>query len=210
MTASDPTVTRLFGGPGSGKTTALLDRVEEMLDEGVDISDVLVVSYTRAAAQEVRERLADRLDENPRALQGNVCTMHAKAYELLNLSRGDVVGEDDKQEFCEEYGLEFEDEYSGAGRRTARSTTMGNKIIATSQWLQRTRRDVADWYDVPFQWNDDEVRLPPDIDPNAQEGNKYTPTWPSDDDRIDVPEAIRAWRTYKGEHGLVGFADMLE
>lgn len=136
--------------------------------------------------------------------------MHAKAYELLDLSRSDVIGESDKEEFCEEYGLEYEDEYSGAGRRTARSTTIGNKVIATSQWLQRTRRDVTDWYDVPFQWNDEEVRLPPEIDPNAQEGNKYTPTWPSDDDRIDVPEAIRAWRSYKGEEGKIGFADMLE
>ncbi|WP_433625784.1 UvrD-helicase domain-containing protein [Halomicrococcus sp. NG-SE-24] len=204
-------VTRLFGGPGSGKTTELLDRVEEILDrDDVAVNDVLVVSYTRAAANEVRERLAERLDVDPRTLQGNVCTMHAKAYELLNLSRGDVVGESDKKEFCEEYGLEFEDEYSGSGRRTARSTTLGNKIIATSQWLQRTRRDVADWYDVPFQWNEEEVRLPPDIDSNAQEGNKYTPTWPSDDDRFDVPEAIRGWRTYKGENGLIGFADMLE
>ena len=211
MTDSDTTVTRLFGGPGSGKTTALLDRVDELLErDDVTIRDILVVSYTRAAAAEVRERLAERLDISPRALKGNVATMHAKAYELLDLSRGDVVGEDDKQEFCEEYGVEFEDEYSGAGRRTARSTTTGNKIIATSQWLQRTRRDVADWYDVPFQWNVEEVRLPPDIDPNAQEGNKYTPTWSSDDDRIDVPDVIRAWRSYKGEHGLVGFADMLE
>jgi DNA helicase-2/ATP-dependent DNA helicase PcrA len=136
--------------------------------------------------------------------------MHAKAYELLDLSRGDVVGESDKEEFCEEYGIEYEDEYGGAGRRTARSTTLGNKIIATSQWLQRTQRDVADWYDVPFQWDVETVRLPPDIDPNAQDGNKYTPTWPTDDDRIDVPEVIRAWRAYKGEHGLVGFADMLQ
>jgi DNA helicase-2/ATP-dependent DNA helicase PcrA len=211
MTESDTAVTRLFGGPGSGKTTALLDRVDELLERNdVTIRDILVVSYTRAAAAEVRERLAERLDISPRALKGNVATMHAKAYELLDLSRGDVVGEDDKQEFCEEYGVEFEDEYSGAGRRTARSTTIGNKIIATSQWLQRTRRDVADWYDVPFRWNVEEVRLPPDIDPNAQEGNKYTPTWSSDDDRIDVPDVIRAWRSYKGEHGLVGFADMLE
>ncbi|WP_327050956.1 ATP-dependent helicase [Halomicrococcus gelatinilyticus] len=208
---TDAKVTRLFGGPGSGKTTELLDRVEDILDrDDVDVNDVLVVSYTRAAANEVRERLAERLDVDPRTLQGNVCTMHAKAYELLNLSRGDVVGESDKEEFCEEYGLEYEDEYSGSGRRTARSTTLGNKIIATSQWLQRTRRDVADWYDVPFQWNEEEVRLPPEIDPNAQEGNKYTPTWPSDDDRFDVPEAIRGWRTYKGENDLVGFADMLE
>jgi DNA helicase-2/ATP-dependent DNA helicase PcrA len=209
--SDDATVTRLFGGPGSGKTTALLDRVDDLLeDDDVDVRDVLVVSYTRAAAAEVRERLAERLDVSPRALQGNVCTMHAKAYELLDLSRGDVVGESEKQEFCEEYGVEYEDEYGGAGRRTARSTTLGNKIIATSQWLQRTQRDVADWYDVPFQWDVETVRLPPEIDPNAQEGNKYTPTWPTDDERIDVPQVIRAWRSYKGEHGLVGFADMLE
>ncbi|MFC6940974.1 UvrD-helicase domain-containing protein [Salinirubellus sp. GCM10025818] len=207
---SDPQVTRLFGGPGSGKTTALLDRVDEMLDEGVEVRDILVVSYTRAAASEVRERLAERLDRSPRSLKGNVSTMHAKAYELLNLSRGDVVGEKHKEEFCEEYGLEFEDEYEGSRRRSARSTTIGNKIIATSQWLQRTHRDVADWYDVPFKWDEEEVRLPPDVDPNAQTGNKYTPTWPSDDDRIDVPEAVRAWRAYKGQEGVVGFADMLE
>ncbi|MFQ3319323.1 MAG: DNA helicase-2/ATP-dependent DNA helicase PcrA [Natronomonas sp.] len=203
-------VTRLFGGPGSGKTTALLDRVDEMLDEGVEVDDILIVSYTRAAAAEVRERLAERLDCSPKSLRGNVCTMHAKAYELLNLSRGDVVGEKHKEGFCEDYGIEFEDENKSARRRSASSTTLGNKIIATSQWLQRTERDVADWYDVPFKWNDEEVRLPPDIDENAQVGNKYTPTWPSDDDRVDIPEVIRAWRAYKGEEGIVGFADMLE
>jgi len=211
MTESTAEVIRLFGGPGSGKTTALLDRVETLLeDEDVDVRDVLVVSYTRAAAAEIRERLAERLDESPRALRGNVSTMHAKAYDLLNLSRGDVVGESDKEEFCDDFGLEFEDEYEGSRRRSARSTTLGNKVIATSQWLQRTRRDVGDWYDVPFKWNEEEVRLPPEIDDNAQTGNKYTPTWPSDDDRLDIPEAIRAWRTYKGDNGLVGFADMLE
>jgi len=212
MTDSGPTVTRLFGGPGSGKTTALLDRVEDdvLAQEDVDIDDVLVVSYTRAAAAEVRERLAERLDVSPRSLKGNVCTMHAKAYDLLNLSRADVVGEDDKEAFAEDFGVEYEDEYATAGRRTARSTALGNKIIATSQWLQRTRRDVADWFDVPFQWDVEEVRHPPDVDPNAQTGNKYTPTWPSDDDRVDVPETIRAWRSYKGENDVIGFADMLE
>ena len=211
MSTTDARLTRLFGGPGSGKTTALLDRVETILeDDDIEPRDILVVSYTRAAAAEIRERLAERLETTPRALKGNVCTMHAKAYELLDLSRGDVVGEKQKEAFCESYGLEYEDEYKSGGRRTARSTTIGNKIIATSQWLQRTRREVSDWYDVPFQWNVEEVRLPPEIDPNAQEGNKYTPTWTADDDRTDIPEAIRAWRAYKGEHGLVGFADMLE
>jgi len=208
--ATSTHVTRLFGGPGSGKTTALLDRVDEMLDDGVDVNDILVVSYTRAAAAEVRERLGERLDRSPKSLRSNVCTMHAKAYELLNLSRGDVVGETHKEAFCEDYGIEFEDENKSSRRRSARSTTLGNKIIATSQWLQRTERDVAEWYDVPFKWDEEEVRLPPEIDDNAQTGNKYTPTWPSDDDRLDIPEAIRAWRSYKGDEGVVGFADMLE
>ena len=121
MTGEDaPEVTRLFGGPGSGKTTALLDRVDELLDSGVEVNDLLLVSYTRAAATEVRERLADRLDVTPRSLRGNVSTMHAKAYDLLNLSRGDVVDESDREAFCEEYGLEYEDEYKSGGRRTAR------------------------------------------------------------------------------------------
>ena len=205
-------VIRLFGGPGSGKTTALLDRVEELIesDEDVEVRDILVVSYTRAAAAEIRERLAERLDTTPRALRGNVSTMHAKAYDLLNLSRSDVVGESDKEDFCEDFGIDFEDEYEGSRRRSARSTTLGNKVIATSQWLQRTCRDVGDWYDVPFQWDEEEVRLPPEIDDNAQTGNKYTPTWPSDDDRLDIPEAIRAWRNWKGTNDIVGFADMLE
>ena len=211
MSTTDVEITRLFGGPGSGKTTALLNRVETILeDDDVSPRDILVVSYTRAAAAEIRERLAERLDTTPRKLQGNVCTMHAKAYELLNLSRGDVVSESGKEAFCEDFGIEYEDEYQSGGRRTARSTTIGNKIISTSQWLQRTNREVADWYDVPFQWNVEEVRLPPEIDPNAQEGNKYTPTWSADDDRVDIPEAIRAWRAYKGDNELVGFADMLE
>ena len=204
-------VTRLFGGPGSGKTTALLDRVEQLLtEEDVDVRDVLVVSYTRAAAAEIRERLADRLDTNPRKLRGNVSTMHAKAYDLLNLSRGDVVGESDKEEYCDDYGIEFEGEYEGSRRRSARSTALGNKVISTSQWLQRTNREVADWYSVPFKWDEERVRLPPEIDDRAQVGNKYTPTWSGDDDRLDVPEAIRAWRNWKGTNDIVGFADMLE
>jgi len=209
--ADSTQVIRLFGGPGSGKTTALLDRVEQLLtEEDVDVRDVLVVSYTRAAAAEVRDRLADRLDTSPRSLRGNVCTMHAKAYDLLNLSRGDVVSESDKEEFCEDYGIEFEGEYEGSRRRSARSTALGNKVISTSQWLQRTDKEVGDWYDVPFQWNEGRVRLPPEIDDRAQTGNKYTPTWSSDDDRLHIPEAIRAWRAWKGDNDLVGFADMLK
>ena len=70
-------VTRLFGGPGSGKTTALLDRVEELIEsnDDLDVRDILVVSYTRAAAAEIRERLADREERERTASR---CAVHAR------------------------------------------------------------------------------------------------------------------------------------
>ncbi|MFC7196545.1 UvrD-helicase domain-containing protein [Halosimplex aquaticum] len=211
MTEASTQVTRLFGGPGSGKTTALLDRVETLLEENDDVEfrDVLVVSYTRAAAAEIRERLAERLGVAAGA-QGQ--RLHdareglRTAQPLARRRRRRVR----QGRVLRRVRHRVRGRVRGSRRRSARSTTIGNKIIATSQWLQRTRRDVADWYDVPFKWDDEVVRLPPDIDENAQTGNKYTPTWPSDDDRISVPETIRAWREYKGENDVVGFADMLE
>jgi DNA helicase-2/ATP-dependent DNA helicase PcrA len=76
-------VIRLFGGPGSGKTTALLDRVEELIDsnDDLEVRDILVVSYTRAAAAEIRERLAGLYDpererrngERERTDEGDEC-----------------------------------------------------------------------------------------------------------------------------------------
>jgi len=167
-----------------------------LTEEDVDVRDILVVSYTRGRRRDPRtSRRAPR--HLAAHAQGERLHDAREGLRTPQPLAGDVVGESDKEDFCDEFGIDYEDEYEGSRRRSARSTTIGNKIIATSQWLQRTDRDVADWYDVPFQWNDEEIRLPPDIDDNAQTGNKYTPTWPSDDDRIDVPEAIRGWRNYK-------------
>ena len=49
-------------GAGSGKTAVLVERIiNKVVNEGVAIDRLLVVTFTRAAAQEMKERLADRL-----------------------------------------------------------------------------------------------------------------------------------------------------
>ncbi len=59
----------ISAGAGSGKTRVLIERLMSLLDEGRDIDRFLVITYTRAAAAELRERLAaaisERLAENP-------------------------------------------------------------------------------------------------------------------------------------------------
>ncbi len=46
---------------GSGKTTVLIERIMTMLREGTDIRSMLVVTFTKAAAGEMRERLMKAL-----------------------------------------------------------------------------------------------------------------------------------------------------
>ena len=55
---------------GSGKTAVLVERIiKEVVEDGIDIDRLLVVTFTNAAASEMRERVLDaiykKLDENP-------------------------------------------------------------------------------------------------------------------------------------------------
>ena len=43
---------------GSGKTTVLVERIiRKIIDENIDIDKILVVTFTNAAASEMRERM---------------------------------------------------------------------------------------------------------------------------------------------------------
>jgi len=47
---------------GSGKTTVLVERIiRKIIDENIDIDKILVVTFTNAAASEMRERILNAL-----------------------------------------------------------------------------------------------------------------------------------------------------
>lgn len=48
-------------GAGSGKTAVLSERVLELVREGVDITDLIVLTFTNAAAAEMKERIRKKL-----------------------------------------------------------------------------------------------------------------------------------------------------
>ncbi|MDA1257430.1 MAG: UvrD-helicase domain-containing protein, partial [Chloroflexi bacterium] len=48
-------------GAGTGKTTALVSRVVSLIAEGTPLTKLVVITFTRAAAAELRERVRREL-----------------------------------------------------------------------------------------------------------------------------------------------------
>jgi DNA helicase-2/ATP-dependent DNA helicase PcrA len=74
----------VHAGAGAGKTRVLTLRVARMVDEGIDPSHIMVVTFSRKAAQELRSRLWHLGVEGVRA-----GTFHRTALELLEVHRAE-------------------------------------------------------------------------------------------------------------------------
>jgi len=52
-------------GAGSGKTTVLSARVIHLLKQGVSIDDLIILTFTNAAAAEMKQRIKENIEKNP-------------------------------------------------------------------------------------------------------------------------------------------------
>ena len=87
----------VVAGAGTGKTTALVSRVVALVQRGEPIRELAVITFTEAAAAELRTRVAEALDEAARREPDNpalaaavaemdeaaICTLHAFAQRIL-------------------------------------------------------------------------------------------------------------------------------
>lgn len=72
-------------GPGSGKTHVACDRVISLVqDEGIAPSRILLLSFTRIAVAELRDRIGRRLNEIPNVAALQIRTFDSFAARLLS------------------------------------------------------------------------------------------------------------------------------
>jgi superfamily I DNA/RNA helicase/RecB family exonuclease len=72
----------VLAGPGTGKTTAIVEAVvNRITDRGIDPERVLVLTFSRKAAEELRERITMRLRRTIR--EPLALTFHSYAYALV-------------------------------------------------------------------------------------------------------------------------------
>ncbi len=83
-TASDGSVL-VIAGAGSGKTRTIVYRLAWLFEQGVEPSSMLLLTFTRKAAQEMLTRAAHLLQQGLSGVQGG--TFHAFAYGVLRQYR---------------------------------------------------------------------------------------------------------------------------
>jgi len=77
----------VIAGPGTGKTFTLIARIQRLLKQGVNPRHVLTVTFTRKAAQELKERLCLLLGEQNSLPTAD--TLHALAYDYWQQVHGE-------------------------------------------------------------------------------------------------------------------------
>jgi len=71
----------IYAGAGSGKTRTLICRITHMINEGIQPESILVITFTRKAADEIKERLRQFI--GPRAGDVVTCTFHQLCLTIL-------------------------------------------------------------------------------------------------------------------------------
>lgn len=143
-----------LGPPGTGKTTALLNKVDEELGRGVPPDRIAYLTFTKQGALEATNRAMEKFKLERRQLP-YFRTLHSLCYQALNIATGDVVTTRKLHEFADWAGVKF------TGRWTEDGTFSGFEIgdrIMFMENLSRVRmiplRQQYDMDDDGIPWSE--------------------------------------------------------
>ena len=122
----------LYGPPGTGKTTNLMRKISQLIAEGTDPSRIGIVSFTKAAAKTMADRVQDS--------RINIGTVHSMCFRLAGLSRDQVIGREQLQELSKITNIPVSG--AGVGLEDADKLKEGDEYIALIE-LSRAKCDPS-------------------------------------------------------------------
>lgn len=134
----------VLAGPGSGKTTVITHRTKYLIEQcGVDPSRILVITFTRAAAREMRERFERLMEgEGSRVSFG---TFHSVFFTILKYAyrydAGSIAREDQRIRFIKELldrlEVEVEDEDEFVASVLTEISSVKGEMISLDHYYAR-------------------------------------------------------------------------
>ena len=145
-------VQKVFGPPGSGKTTYLLGIVEQELQNGTSPLQVGYFAFTRKAAGEAKERAATKFPHLNQDLDFPwFRTLHSLAYHCMGVTQKDMMKSANYKEFSKEAGIEI-----GLEEDDEDISVKANNPILNQIGIARTRgEDLREHYNrsrMDIEW----------------------------------------------------------
>jgi len=96
---------RIFGPPGTGKTTTLLNMVDDTLSKGTNPNHIAFLAFTRKAANEAKERAAKRFKLDPDNDLFFFRTLHSLALSMTEIRPEQVMSKQHFEELGKKIGM---------------------------------------------------------------------------------------------------------
>ncbi|MBO8463727.1 MAG: ATP-dependent helicase [Firmicutes bacterium] len=137
----------VLAGPGSGKTMVLTHRVQHLIEQhGIHPAKILVITFTKAAALEMKERFYKLAGENLPVVFG---TFHSIFFTILKQAYGytsaNVVSEEEKRQYLREIvarqKLEMEDEAEFLSNLIGEISLVKGEMLSLEHYYSATCSD---------------------------------------------------------------------
>ena len=136
--------TIILGPPGTGKTTTLLNLVDEFIKQGIRPKQIGYFSFTKKAATEAANRAADKFSLDVDNDLDNFRTLHSYAFRALGMTKEKMMKFEDYKEFGQKCGIPIKTAKFSSDDGTFNSDNEYLTIINTAAVK---RMDLLEYYD---------------------------------------------------------------
>ena len=136
--------TIILGPPGTGKTTTLLNLVDQFIQQGVRPKQIGYFSFTKKAAREAANRASEKFKLDLETDLYNFRTLHSYAFRKLGMSKEKMMNPDDYIEFGQKCGIPIKTASFSESDGTFNSDNEYLTIINTAVVK---KMDLLDYYD---------------------------------------------------------------
>lgn len=149
--------TLIIGGPGTGKTSTLIDLVKDRLDVGVEPERIAFCSFTRQASYGARDRACQALSLHEDRFPF-FRTLHSLVFRALGMTPSDVMSRDDYRALGDMLGYPISAEFDVLEGPAISNKNVGSVMLAIAEFSRNARislRDAwlrhgggVDWHDL--------------------------------------------------------------
>ncbi len=172
----------IFGPPGTGKTTRLLEIVDQLIDEKIPTEGIVYLAFTRRGALEASSR-AMRKFKKPIEDFPWFRTIHSLCFTQLGLKPQQVMGPFDYSCFASTYKLRLTTKWSSDGNPTYIGSSPDDLMLSMDMMARASSQPLETLWEKE---NDLEIRLS-----MVRKISKYL-------------------REFKKDHGKLDFVDILQ